>query len=85
MRRKLLQYQQTFATRKRGSPTLVAKDGNPDLGKCGGRMDEEKKWCSLGHRGRRRRSTNLQLHVGRQLLVHVTFERTFGTDATRSY
>ena len=36
-----------LATRKRGSLTLVAKDGNTDVGHCGGRMGEAKKRCSL--------------------------------------
>ena len=42
-----------LATRKRGSPTLVAENGNPDLGKCQRRMVEEKKWYSLGPREKR--------------------------------
>ena len=28
---------------------VVAEDGNPDVGHCGGRIDEEKKGFSLGH------------------------------------
>ena len=35
-----------LSARKRGSPTTVAKYGNPDIGQCGGRMDETKKRCS---------------------------------------
>ena len=34
---------------KRGSPAVVAKDGNPDIGQCGGRIDEAKKRCSYGY------------------------------------
>ena len=30
-------------SRKRGGPTFVAEDGNPDLSQCGGRMDEQMK------------------------------------------
>ena len=41
--------QQMLSIRKRGSPTIVSKDGNPDLGQSGGKMDEEKKEYSLGH------------------------------------
>ena len=48
MRGKLLYLQQMLSARKRGSSTIVAEDGNPDLGQCGGRMDEEKKGYSLG-------------------------------------
>ena len=36
--------------RKRGSPAIVAEDGEPDFGQCGGRVDEEQKRCSLGCR-----------------------------------
>ena len=45
---KLFRLQSMLTTRKRGSSTLVAKDGYPDLGKCGGRMDETAKRCSYG-------------------------------------
>ena len=76
-------FQQRLATRKRGSTPFVAEHDHPDLGQCGGRMDEEKKWCSLGHR--RRRSTSNMQHVGRQLLDHFTLERKCGTDATISH
>ena len=44
---------QNTATRKRGGTSFAAENGNPDLGRCGGGMDEEKKWCSLGRRWRR--------------------------------
>ena len=44
-------FQQMLATRKRGSPTLVAENGHPDSDQCGRRMDDEKKWYSLGPRG----------------------------------
>ena len=37
------------ATRKGGSPTLVAKDGNTDIDQRGGRIYETKKRCSYGH------------------------------------
>ena len=84
MRGKLPEFQQMLATRKRGSPTLVAENGTPDIGQCGRRLDEEKKWHSLGHR-RRRSTSNMQLYVGRQLLDDVTLERKFGTDVTRPY
>ena len=36
------QLQQMLTARKRGKPTIVAEDGKPDLGQCGGRMDGEK-------------------------------------------
>ena len=39
----------SFTSRKRGKPTFVAEDGNPDSGQCGGRMDKEKKGIHLGH------------------------------------
>ena len=83
MRGKLLQFQQMLTTRKCGSPTLVAEHGNPNFGQCGRRVDEEKKRHSLGPR-RRKSTSNIQLHVDRQLLDHITLERKFGTDATRS-
>ena len=41
-------FQSLLATGKRGSSTLVAEDGNPDFGQCGGRMDEAKKTGSYG-------------------------------------
>ena len=84
MRRKLLYFQQMLATRKCGSPTIVAENGHSDLGQCGGGLDEEKKWCSLGHR-RTKSTSNMKLYVGRRLLDHTTQERKCGADATRSY
>ena len=36
-----------LTARDRGSPTIVAEDGNPDLGQCGGRMAEEEKGVLL--------------------------------------
>ena len=47
-----------FAARKRGSAALAAEDGNPDLGQCGGRLDEERSRSSLGCRRRTRRSAS---------------------------
>ena len=44
---------------------------------CGKEME-------IPHGHRRRRTSNLQLYVGRQLLEHITLQRKFGTDATRS-
>ena len=41
-------FQPMLTTRKRASPTVVAKDGHPDIGKCGGRMDETTKRCPYG-------------------------------------
>ena len=41
-----------LAARKRGRPTLVAENGHSDLGQCGRRMDDEKKWFSVGPRKR---------------------------------
>ena len=43
MHGKQFRFQSMLATRKRGSPAFVAKDGNPDSGQRGGRMDEAKK------------------------------------------
>ena len=49
MRGKQFRFQLMLVRTKRGSPTLVAKDGNPDIGQRGGRMDEAKKRCSYGN------------------------------------
>ena len=46
---KQFRFQSMLATRKRGSPTVVAKDGNTDIGQCGGTMDEAKKRRSYGY------------------------------------
>ena len=67
-----------------GIPTLVAENGNPEIGQCGRRLDEEKKWHSLGLR-ERKNTSKMQLCVGRQLLDHVILERQFGTYVTRHY
>ena len=40
MRGKQFPFQPMLATRKRGSPALVEKDGNPDIGQRGERMNE---------------------------------------------
>ena len=45
---KQFRFKSLLAARKRVSPALVAADGNPDLGQCGGRMDEEKKRSFCG-------------------------------------
>ena len=60
---KQFRFESMLAARKRGSPALVAEDGYPDFGQCGGRMDEEKKRYSLGRR-RRRSTSNMQYNVG---------------------
>ena len=46
---KQFRFQSMLAARKRGGPTLVAEDGNPDIGQCGRRMDEAKKRRSYGY------------------------------------
>ena len=40
-----LAFQSLLAARKRGSPAFAATDSIPDIGQCGGRMDEVKKRC----------------------------------------
>ena len=49
MRGKQFRFQSMLETRKRGSPTLVAKDGNTDTGLCGGKLDEAKRRGSYGY------------------------------------
>ena len=76
MRGKLQKLQQMLATRKRGSTPFAAENGYPDLGQCGGGMDDidgeggVHQICSF--------------FVDRQLVDHITLERIFGTDAARS-
>ena len=65
-----------LATRKRGSTPFAAENGCPDLGQCGGGMDDID--------GERRIPSNMQFFVDRQLVDHITLERKFGTDAARS-
>ena len=63
----------------RSSP-FVAKDGHAAPGQCGRRVGKKKNGSPLGLR-RRQGTSDLQLHVGRQLLDLVPLQKEFGTDA----
>ena len=78
-------FQSMLATKNIGSSTLVAKDGNPNVGQRGRRMDETKKRCSSGYCSTKRSASILQFYVGRQLLDHVPLQETLGADAERPH
>ena len=59
--------------RKRQSSLIVAKDGHAGSGKCGGELDKEKNGHPFGF-GKAKGTSNLQLHVDRQLLDHVPLQ-----------
>ena len=61
----------------------MAEDDHADLGKCGTRMEEEKGGRHF-RSGRTKNSPDLQFHVGRQLLGHVSFEGSLGTNVQES-
>ena len=69
--------------RKRRSSQIVAKDGHAAPGKCGGELDKEKYGHPFGL-GRTKGTSEMQFHVGRQLVDHVPLQNSSGTDAAGS-
>ena len=53
------------------------------LAKCGINLDQEKNGHPFGL-GRTKSTTDMQFHVGRQLLDHVPFRKTLGTHVAGS-
>ena len=65
--------------RKRRSSEIVAKDVHTALGKSGRKNGRPLKL------GRTKNTPDMQLHVDRQHLDHVPFQKSPGTDAEGSY
>ena len=59
--------------RKRRSSQIVAQGGRAAPGKCGGKLDKEKNGRPF-RLGRTKSTSDMQLHVGRQLLDHAPLQ-----------
>ena len=63
----------------KGASTALAQSGHADLGTSRARMDEEKDGRAHGY-SRRTSASDMQFHVDRQLLDHVSLKDASGAD-----
>ena len=67
---------------KEASKFTVANDGCAALGLRGGKVETEKRGSLVGFR-KKAKTSDVQLYVGRQLLIMSHSKKKFGKDATR--